>query len=57
MREVVVRRVFDQQPFEVVAQALDRSPGATRVLWTRALRQLRDALPADASTTQTLAPH
>jgi len=44
MREVVVRRVFEQQPFEEVARDLDRSPGATRVLWTRAIRQLRATL-------------
>jgi RNA polymerase sigma factor (sigma-70 family) len=44
MREVVVRRVFHQEPFEVVAAALNRSPGATRVLWTRALRELRDRM-------------
>lgn len=50
MREVILRRVFDQQPFEVVARSLDRSPGATRVLWTRALRQLREALQVDTST-------
>lgn len=50
MREVILRRVFDQQPFEMVAQALDRSLGATRVLWTRALRQLRGALASDDST-------
>jgi RNA polymerase sigma-70 factor, ECF subfamily len=44
MRTVIVRRVFHQEPFEVVAGALGRSPGATRVLWTRALRRLRPLL-------------
>ncbi len=44
MREVVHRRVFDPQPFDEVARALGRSPGAVRVLWTRALRRLREML-------------
>jgi RNA polymerase sigma-70 factor (ECF subfamily) len=44
MRAVIVRRVFRQEPFEVVAAALVRSPGAARVLWTRALRRLRELL-------------
>jgi RNA polymerase sigma-70 factor (ECF subfamily) len=50
MREVVLRRVFDRQPFQVVARSLDRSPGAARALWTRALRQLREALAKEVST-------
>jgi RNA polymerase sigma-70 factor (ECF subfamily) len=41
MRAVVVGRVFQREPFEAVARALGRSPGATRVLWTRAVRRLR----------------
>ena len=44
MRDVVVRRVFYQEPFDVVARAVGRSPGAARVLWTRALRCLRETL-------------
>jgi RNA polymerase sigma-70 factor (ECF subfamily) len=44
MREVVLRRVFEREPFEVVAQTLGRSPGAARVLWTRSLRRLRQLL-------------
>ena len=44
MQEVVIRRVFEQQPFDQVAQAVNRSPGATRVLWTRAVRKLRDSI-------------
>jgi RNA polymerase sigma-70 factor (ECF subfamily) len=48
MRTVVVRRVFHQEPFEVVARGLNRSPGATRVLWTRALRRLRELLGNDS---------
>jgi RNA polymerase sigma-70 factor (ECF subfamily) len=46
MREVVLRRVFHQEPFDVVARAVNRSPGATRVLWTRAIRLLRERLHA-----------
>jgi RNA polymerase sigma-70 factor (ECF subfamily) len=44
MRQVIVRRVFHLEPFEAVARALGRSPGATRVLWTRALRRLQQLL-------------
>jgi RNA polymerase sigma-70 factor (ECF subfamily) len=43
-REVLLRRVFLDEPFDAVAQAVGRSPGATRVLWTRGLRRLRDLL-------------
>jgi RNA polymerase sigma-70 factor (ECF subfamily) len=48
MRAVVVRRVFHREPFESVAQALGRTPGATRVLWTRAIRCLRQLLDPDS---------
>jgi RNA polymerase sigma-70 factor (ECF subfamily) len=48
MRAVVVGRVFQREPFEAIARTLDRSPGATRVLWTRTLRRLRQLL-ADGS--------
>jgi RNA polymerase sigma-70 factor (ECF subfamily) len=44
MREVILRRVFHQEPFDVVARAMQRTPGAARVLWTRALRTLREML-------------
>jgi RNA polymerase sigma-70 factor (ECF subfamily) len=47
MSEVIVRRVFLQQQFEEVAEALDKTPGATRVLWSRAVQQLREILPTD----------
>jgi RNA polymerase sigma-70 factor (ECF subfamily) len=47
MRTVIVRRVFHQEPFEAVARALGRTPGATRVLWTRALRRLRQQLSGE----------
>jgi RNA polymerase sigma-70 factor (ECF subfamily) len=41
MRAVVVLRAFDQHSFEQIGAAMGRSPGAVRVLWTRAIRQLR----------------
>ena len=44
MRDVVLRRVFSQESFDVVARAMNRSPGSARVLWTRAIRCLRDKL-------------
>lgn len=44
MREVVLRRVFDQQPFDEIARSLGRTAGAVRVLWTRAIRRLRELL-------------
>jgi RNA polymerase sigma-70 factor (ECF subfamily) len=44
MREVVVRRVFQREPFETLAASLGKTPGATRVLWSRALKQLRELL-------------
>jgi RNA polymerase sigma factor (sigma-70 family) len=44
MRTAIVMRIFHQQPWNVVAEALGRSPGAVRVLWTRAIRRLRETL-------------
>jgi RNA polymerase sigma-70 factor (ECF subfamily) len=49
MRAVVVRRVFHREPFEAVAQAVGRTPGAARVLWTRALRRLRELVCGPAT--------
>jgi RNA polymerase sigma-70 factor (ECF subfamily) len=43
-RDVVVRRILDRQPIATVARELGRTPGAVRVLLTRALRQLRDLI-------------
>ena len=43
-REVLVLRHLEGLDFPEIAQRLARSPGATRVLWTRALRRLRDEL-------------
>ena len=44
MREVVMRRVFDQQSFDDVAHAMQCTPAAARVTWTRAIRKLRTLL-------------
>ncbi len=40
-RHVIQRRHFDHQPYETIAQELNRSPAATRMLWVRALVLLR----------------
>jgi DNA-directed RNA polymerase specialized sigma24 family protein len=48
MRAVVVGRVFRREPFEMLAGSLGRSSGSARVLWTRALRRLRQLLSAEA---------
>lgn len=55
MYEVLFRRFFLRQPFADVAQALDRSPGATRVLLVRAVRRLHEQITAMSSESD-LAP-
>ena len=40
-REVLVLRNLQGLPFEEVAQRMDRSVGATRMLWLRAIEKLR----------------
>jgi RNA polymerase sigma-70 factor, ECF subfamily len=45
-REVVVLRNFQQMPFEEIAERMQRSPGAVRMLWLRALTQLRALMAA-----------
>jgi RNA polymerase sigma-70 factor, ECF subfamily len=44
MRAVIMLRVFDQHSFEQIGAAMGRSPGAVRVIWTRAIRQLREIM-------------
>lgn len=44
MRVVVVRRVFEQESFESIAAGLGKTSGSLRVIWTRAVRALRDDL-------------
>jgi RNA polymerase sigma-70 factor (ECF subfamily) len=43
-REVLQLRNLEGLPFEEVAQRMGRTPGAVRVLWLRALDQLRQRL-------------
>jgi RNA polymerase sigma-70 factor (ECF subfamily) len=43
-REVIVLRSLEELPFEEVASRMGRTPGATRVLWLRALDRLRRLL-------------
>ena len=43
-RDVLVLRNLQELPFEQIAERLDRSPGAVRMLWVRALARLRDEL-------------
>jgi RNA polymerase sigma-70 factor (ECF subfamily) len=46
-REVLILRHLEGLDFPDVAQRMNRSAGAVRVLWTRALKKLREALPID----------
>ena len=43
-REVITLRILLELPWEEVAQRMDRSPDAVRMLWTRAVRRLGDLL-------------
>lgn len=45
-REVIVLRNLEGLSHEEVAQRMDRSPGAVRMLWVRALARLREELGA-----------
>jgi RNA polymerase sigma-70 factor (ECF subfamily) len=45
-REVLILRNLEGLPFPVVAERLDRSPGAVRMLWFRAIQKLRERLEA-----------
>ena len=45
-REVIMLRNFKQLDWEEIAQKMERSPAAARMLWTRALAQLRPLLEA-----------
>ena len=44
LREVIVLRNLEGLPHEEVARRMDRSPGAVRMLWVRALARLREEL-------------
>ena len=43
-RDVIVLRHIEGLPFEEVAQRMERTAGAVRMLWLRALKKLREAL-------------
>ncbi len=43
-REVFVLRNIEHIPFNEIATRMGRSPGATRVLWTRAMQRLSQLL-------------
>jgi len=43
-REVFVLRNIEYIPFNEIATRLGRSPGAARVLWTRAMQRLSQLL-------------
>jgi RNA polymerase sigma-70 factor (ECF subfamily) len=43
-REVIILRNLEDLPHEEVARRMNRSPGAVRMLWLRALTQLRHEL-------------
>ncbi|HJT32229.1 MAG TPA: sigma-70 family RNA polymerase sigma factor [Pirellulales bacterium] len=43
-RDVLILRHIEELPFDEIAARLDRSPGAVRMLWVRALARLRDEL-------------
>ena len=45
-REVIVLRHIEALPFEQLAQRMDRSAGAARMLWLRAIRSLREKMQA-----------
>ena len=50
MREVVQRRVLEQQSYERIAHDLNITPGNARVLLTRATRKLKDVLRPSSAT-------
>jgi RNA polymerase sigma-70 factor (ECF subfamily) len=43
-REVIILRHIEGLPFEEVAQRMERTPGAVRMLWLRSLKRLRERL-------------
>jgi RNA polymerase sigma-70 factor (ECF subfamily) len=46
-REVLILRHFKDMTFEQVAEEMDRSIGATRQLWLRAVKRLREVYVED----------
>src|SRR3954451_7467035 len=48
-RDVIVLRHIEGLPFEEVAVRMDRSAGAVRMLWLRALKKMREALEGESN--------
>ena len=46
-RELLVLRHIEERPFEEIAERLERSSGAVRTMWVRALRKLKEAVGAE----------
>jgi RNA polymerase sigma-70 factor (ECF subfamily) len=47
-RDVIVLRHIEGLSFEDVALRMDRSAGAVRMLWLRALKKMREALKSES---------
>ena len=47
-REVFLLRNLERIPFETIAARMGRTPGAVRMLWTRAIRKLAPLLKEDS---------
>jgi len=43
-RELLVQRHIEERPFDEIARTMDRSSGALRTMWVRALRKLKEAI-------------
>ena len=46
-RDVIVMRHLEGVPFATIAERMDRTSGATRMIWLRAIEQLRQILRSD----------
>lgn len=51
-REVILLRNLEDLPHEEVARRMNRSPGAVRMLWVRALSALREEFPQGGEGSQ-----
>ena len=47
-RDVIVMRHLEGVPFATISQRMNRSSGATRMLWLRAIEQLRQLMKEDS---------
>jgi RNA polymerase sigma-70 factor (ECF subfamily) len=50
MQQVLLARVVDGTSYETIAENLNRSPGAVRILFVRALRRLREVWQTESSS-------